>query len=286
VRARSKVEEVVYRTYQDAWSAWACRRYRDELDCVAAFCLFVGYPRSGHSIVGALLNAHRHAVVSHELGAQQLIVDGRTREELYSRILARAHWFDLRGNTSNYPYAVPGQWQGRFESLRLVGDKRGGAVTRCLAEHPDFLERARALVGVPLRLLHVVRNPFDNIASISIWNRLALEQSADYYFRHCATTSTLDALSPPGEVVTVRHEELIRDPAAVLSGLCAFLGLELYPGYLDDCCSVVFPSPSFTRLRLDWPPAVVREVERRARSYPFLDGYAFETEDGRSPLAH
>ncbi len=145
----------VYRLHQSVWSAWARRRYRAELAAVERFLLFVGYPRSGHSIVGALLNAHRDAVVAHELDAPPLIVGGCSRDELFSRILARAYWFNMRGNRANYPYAVPGQWQGRFETLRVIGDKRGGSVTHTLADHPDFFERVRSLVGIPLRLVHV-----------------------------------------------------------------------------------------------------------------------------------
>ena len=157
--------------YERAWTSGARRRNRAAFDEVSAFCLFVGYPRSGHSLLGALLNAHRHAVIAHELQAPQLVLAGCDRETLYARIL-RAAWFDLRGNTSNYAYQVPNQWQGRFEHLRVVGDKRGGSAALAIGEHPNLLNRLRVMVGVRLRLIHVVRNPFDNIAAISLWHRL------------------------------------------------------------------------------------------------------------------
>ncbi len=274
-----RLKDAIYRLHQDVWSAWARRRYRADFDRVAAFCLFVGYPRSGHSVIGAMLNAHRDAVIAHELNAPQFILDGCTRAELYSRILARAYWFNLRGNTSNYRYQVPRQWQGRFATLRVIGDKRGGAVTRCIAAHSDFLQRVRALVGVPLRLIHVVRNPFDNISAISIAERWPLAESADYYFSHCKTTSMLAGICEPSELITLRHETMLREPAQVLTNLCAFLGLELYPGYLEDCCRIVFAAPTYTRRKMLWPASLVQEVQERARSYPFLDGYEFEIRD-------
>lgn len=269
------VEAFIYRLYQGVWAPWARRRYQRELGSIARFCLFVGYPRSGHSLVGALLNAHRDAVIAHELDAQNLILAGCDRDVLYARILARSSWFNWRGNTSNYIYQVPGQWQGRFRTLRVIGDKRGGAVTRAIAAHPDFLARVRALVSVPLRLVHVVRNPFDNISAISIWNELSLEDSVAFYFRHCDTTARLDDLCLPGELFTLHHEAMIRDPAPILSALCTHLGLELYPGYLDACCSIVFPAPTSTRRRVVWPATLAQEVERRARGYAFLDGYTW-----------
>ncbi len=281
---RTPVQDAIYRLHQSVWSAWARRRYKRDFERVARFCLFVGYPRSGHSLVGALLNAHRDAVISHELNAHEFILNGCTRDELYSRIMARAAWFNLRGNRGIYPYQVPNQWQGRFDTLHVIGDKRGGLLTRAIAEHPDLLPRVRALVAVPLRLVHVVRNPFDNISAISIWNKLSLEESIDFYFFHCQTTVRLGELCDPSEVITVRHEEMVRDPRSVLSNLCVFLGLERYPGYLDDGCSIVFGEPTYTRRKVAWPTVSIRDVERRARSCRFLDGYQFGIPDDRPPV--
>src|SRR5829696_2425299 len=271
------VRGAAYELQQRASSAVLRRRRREAFADVEAFLLFIGYPRSGHSIVGACVNAHRDAVVSHELGAQRLVVEGCSRDVLYSRILARASWFNLRGNRTNYAYSVAGEWQGRFETLRVIGDKRGGAVTRCIAERPDFLDRVRSLVEVPLRLLHVVRNPFDNIAAISIWHELPVEAAADYYFRHCDTTARLASLCEPSEVLTVRHEQLIRRPEHVLAEVCGFLGLERYAGYVENCAAVVFESPTYTRRRVAWPGALVREIEERIERTPVLRGYGFAT---------
>lgn len=279
MRVAHRLEHTARRLYDDVGSARARRRYKHELGSVRRFCLFVGYPRSGHTVVGALLNAHRHAVVSHELNATRLILAGCTREELYSRILARAGWFHLRGDTSAYSYRVPNQWQGRFEALHVVGDKRGSAVTRAIAQYPDLLERVRSLVAVPIRLVHVVRDPLDNIAAISIWHRLSLEESVKFYFDHCRTTATLGARCDPSEVITVRHEAMIRDPRTVLCDLCSFLGLETYRGYVEDCSSIVFEAPRRTRSNVSWSPSLVREVERQGRSFPFLDGYEYEVRE-------
>ena len=260
--------------------AWALYRHRRRFDAVERFCLFVGYPRSGHSVVGTMLNAHPDAVVAHELNVVPHVLGGCTRDELYARILARAFWFDWRGSRTNYDYRVPNQWQGRFRDLRVIGDKRGGAVTRCLAEHPDFLERVRKLVGVPLRLVHVVRNPFDNIAAISLWHGLSLDESVRFYFDHLRTTARLGDLCDADELLTVRHEDMIAAPAPWLVELCEFVGLAPEPGYVGDCSRIVFRAPTRSRRRLDWPPALRREVERQVRAHPFLDGYEFDRAEG------
>lgn len=262
--------------HEGAWGALARRRFREEIERVETVCLFVGYPRSGHSLVGAFLDAHRHAVVAHELDAASFVLGGCSREVLFSRMLARSHGFHLRGNAGKYPYRVPRQWQGRFESLRVIGDKRGGALTRAIAAHADLLDRIRALVRVPIRLVHVVRNPWDNVAAISIDHGLSLAESADYYDAHCRTTARLGELCDASELLTIRHEDVVAAPRAVLEGLCSFVGLDAPRDYLDDCASIVFPAPTGTRHRVAWTPALVRDLESRVRAYRHLDGYGLE----------
>jgi hypothetical protein len=274
------VRDTAYRLVQDVWSAWLARRLRDELDRVERFCLFVGYPRSGHSIVGALLEAHPDAVIAHELNAAPLILAGCARDELYARIVARARWFHRRGSRTNYDYRVPGQWQGRHRTLRVIGDKRGGAVTRALAEHPDLLARVRHLTRVPLRLIHVVRDPLDNVAAIARWHDMTLADAADYYFAHCATMAHIDELCAQGELLTIAHEDFVRDPMSTLRELCVFLDLDPDPSWLASCSGVVFPAPTRSGQKIDWPDGLDARVAERARAFRQLARYALADDTG------
>ena len=268
------MRDAAYRLLQDVWSAWIARRLRADFARVERFCLFVGYPRSGHSIVGTMLEAHPDAVIAHELNAPPLILGGIGRDRLYARIVARARWFHLRGSRTNYDYRVPGQWQGRFRTLRVIGDKRGGALTRALGEHPDLLQRTRALTGVPLRLIHVVRDPLDNVAAIARWHDMTLADAADYYFLHCEILERCASLWSGDELITVRHEDFVRDPEATLRALCAFLGLEPEPGWLASCRAVVFPQPTRSGQSAPWPDGLAESVVERARGYAHLASYA------------
>jgi hypothetical protein len=254
-------------------SRWERTAHRARLEGVRTFCLFAGYPRSGHSIFGAIVNSHPNAVISHELGAPRLIAAGVGREELFARMLARAWWFDLRGNRGVHPYAVPGAWQGRVDELRVIGDKRGGMVTRAIASDASFLERTRELVAVPLRLVHVVRDPFDNIAAIAIRESRSLPEAADYYFEHLRTTERLGELCEPGELLTVHHEELVFDPRATLLALARHLDLGPDPGWIEAASAVVFERPTGTGETVEWPAALRREIGARASATPYLAGY-------------
>src|SRR4051794_14548092 len=143
-------------------------RHRTTFKQVEAYCLFIGYPRSGHSLTGSLLDAHPEVVVAHELDALGLIEAGISRPSLYTAILELDREFTDGGRQwMGYEYTVPNQWQGRYERLRVIGDKKGGDSTERLARRPELLDGLRRTVEVPLRAVHVIRNPFDNITTMA-----------------------------------------------------------------------------------------------------------------------
>ena len=128
-----------------------------------AFCLFASYGRSGHSLVGSLLDAHPDVVIAHEANALRLVAEGMKRDELYQTLLDNSHRSFERGRRqSGYSYVVEGQWQGRYRTLLVIGDKSGGRTTKLIER--TGLRRFARTVGLPLRIIHQTRNPYDIIA--------------------------------------------------------------------------------------------------------------------------
>lgn len=154
-------------------------RHRQSFAEIDRYLVFVGASRSGHSLVGSLLNAHPDVVVAHQLHGLRYVAAGFNRTQLLGMIL-RTDWrYGRRGRVSNkgrYHYAVPGQWQGRYRTLRFAGDKRGASSATLLDQRPELLDRLRSVLGVPIRIVHVIRNPFDNIATMSVRFRVHLPE--------------------------------------------------------------------------------------------------------------
>ncbi|HEX7248704.1 MAG TPA: sulfotransferase, partial [Actinomycetota bacterium] len=247
------------------------------IDGVRCYCMFIGYPRSGHSLVGSLVGAHRNAVISHELDALRYVQTGLIgRDLLYSMILRRDREFGKAGRRwTGYDYSVPGQSQGRVEDLLVIGDKRGGGSTRRLGAHPDLLDRLERLVDVDVRLIHVIRDPYDTIASMHRRGRQPLTASIERFFALCATNASIRE-HRPGAVVDVRVEELIRRPAETVAGLVGSIGLDAPETYLGACAGIVFATPKRTRTSIDWPDHLIADVAHRMSSYDFLRGYSYE----------
>jgi hypothetical protein len=262
----------------DWWRSRAAARGLD-FSSVEALCLFAGYPRSGHSLVGSLLDAHPDAVIAHELHVLRYVKYGYSREQIFAMLLENAREHAAAGKeVTGYRYEVPGQWQGRHRRLRVIGDKRGGTTIRKLRARPWLMPRLRHKIGLPIRWVHVVRNPFDNIATIHRRSRdRSLEDALEHYFRMVEGVQWLKSrLEGDETLVDVRHEALLERPAETLEGLCHHLGLEPEPGYLRDAASIVWRRPHRSRDAVAWPAAVREEVEKRAARIPFLAGYAFD----------
>lgn len=241
------------------------------------YCMFVGYPRSGHSIVGSMLDAHPNMVVAQELDALRCLAAGMDRQLIFYFLMENAKRFTEQGRGWNdYAYGVPNQWQGRFERLEVIGDKKGGRSSTHLLRQPEALDGLRKLVGLPLRLVHVVRNPYDNIATLASKHFLTLVQAAQLYFQLASSVAAIKGRVGEDEIIDVRHEDLISDPRQTMARLCAFMGQEAAPDYLDDCAGIVYASPHQSRHEAQWPDGLRDQIGAAIRQFPYLAGYCYD----------
>ncbi len=253
------------------------RRYRRDFDDVQRFCFFVGYGRSGHSLVGSLLNAHPDIVIAHELGVVPYVEHGFTRNQLFSALLRRDRDFGSIGRTwTDYEYSVPNQHQGSFRQLRVIGDKYGGVTAVELAEQPELLDRLRQTVRVPIRVLHVSRNPFDNITTIARRMSIPISRATARYANLCRCIDIVTSMLDPSEILDVDYDAFVPAPGAGLSEICRFLDVDPEPEFLQDCSSVVWSKTRRTRDTAEWSGQDIAAVESIVDTYPALRHYRFD----------
>jgi len=252
-------------------------RYAEHYPEVEAFCLFIGYPRSGHSLVGSLLDAHPETAIAHERDAARDIDKGFSREQLYYLILENTRAFAESGRSwSGYDYQVPGQWNGRFRRLRVIGDKKGDATSRRLGRRPGLLATMREDLGVPIKLVHVVRNPWDNVASMARRDGTSLAESMRRYLRMCHAAQRVRKSVADADWLDIHHDDLIADPRGILTELCGFLGVTAPADYLGDCAEVVFSAPEHTRSAVQWTQELRQRLARELAPYPAFARYRFD----------
>ena len=259
----------------------------DKFQDVKTFAFFIGYPRSGHSLLGACLDAHPNAVIAHELDALALIKAGIGRNELFEALCEKSIAFFKEGSEwSGYSYRIPGMWQGSFESLELIGDKRGGGSAKHLEENPELLNEVKKLAK-NCKMIHVVKNPFDCIStSVSkqekvqgkIFSREDCHGKIEEFFLRAKTISKI-IKNDPGLVKTIRYETLLDDPKNILSDLCTYLDLAVFDEYLNACASIIWSSGRPSRQRSTiWEHSLIKDVQDQIDQYEFFEGYNFQSD--------
>jgi hypothetical protein len=253
----------------------------DDLEC---FCFFIGYARSGHTLVGSMLDAHPEVVIAHELDAVNVVRHHFNRNQLFALLLERNRQFGAMGWTwAGYTYEVPGQFQGRYRRLRVLGDKRGNSTAMELSRWPELLDQVRRVVQVPIRVIHVTRNPFDNIATaarkhkyLSRGEGSVLTRATAWYDESCEAVARIRPMLDPSELVDLRYETFVDEPPDSLTELCRFIGVEPDAAYLKACSAQVWPSLSRTRDQVEWSEQERTGVEQLIRRYEFLASYSFD----------
>ncbi len=252
-------------------------------DAIECYIMFVGVGRSGTTLIGSLLDAHPEMVIANQQSTLRYVRPRLlSRDQAFYLLLRNARRAADAGRVGGggYGYAVPGQWQGRFDRIRVIGDKSrsGDAVVR-LTTFPGLLDALARFVDVPIRMVHVIRNPFDTIATRARRRRLPLDHIAREYFgiSHRLTTliGRIDATGHDIARLPLRLHDFIADPRTGLQKLCLHLGVPPDSSYLDACTAIVRPEPHHSRLDVDWDPHLLTAVQRRIDSVPFLHGYHF-----------
>ncbi len=262
-------------------------KYHRPFEKVKRFCMFIGYPRSGHSLIGSLLDAHPRAVIAHELNVLGRLLAGFSKEQLYYLLVRNAREFTESGRVwGAYRYKVPGGYHARYkDALNVLGDKDGASTTLMLHYMPHLLDRIIDLIDVPIRFIHIVRNPYDNISTIYRKNIPDLDESVDYYFTLCETVEWIKNEVGQDAIFEMRHEDFIADPVKYIRMLCDFMSLSAPSDYIANCASIVFDSPHQTRHEITWEDAHLKRIAEGIRRYPFLKGYCYMEKSQKIHLA-
>jgi hypothetical protein len=144
-----------------------------------------------------------------------------------------------------------------------------------------LLDRVDEIVPVPVQYVHVIRNPYDNIATRAVRRTVSLRDAYEGYFRNVNTIVGLKERYPNG-VIDVYLDDLMANPHETLTDLLQALGVQSIPqAYLDACASILFKTPRRTRDKFDWEPDLVDDIETRFGEVDFLRCFATPVEAAR-----
>lgn len=245
------------------------------------FCLFIGYPYSGHSLVGSILDAHPEVVISHELHVGRLIKKGLTREQIFAMIVLNSNRFAQIGRTWNhYSYAIPGAWNGQFRRMTVIGDKKGGKSANFFTNKSEIIGQIEPFFGLTARYIHVIRNPFDIISTLYRKSNRAepdkMRHAVEKILKQIEKVEHIRRSIEPGCWLDLHHEALITDPTRTITGLFDFFDLTVPEGFLDNCRKILYASPHQSRHDIHWKEEEINWVSERLAKFTVFSTYTFD----------
>ena len=279
------------------------------VNSVEKFVFFVGYRRSGHSMIGSVMDAHPDMIIAHEYLLFKKCIAKlkqnnhlfRDKYNLFNTLYANSYFSAQCGWRSNattgkgYNFDFGFKWQGTYNHLRVIGDKAGGGTMDMIrSTYGRKCFREMSELHVPLVAVHVVRNPFDMIATTalvyegisdrsSLNGRLLSFTSSN--LKKCAKKVLSEAeqvvwvTSQAGEnlsIVELHIEDYIQNPEAVTRHLCEGLGVDCPEEYVKECARKAYTEVSRSRDSIEWPPTVLSFIRAEMKKYPFFNGYTFK----------
>ena len=283
------------------------RLSKTTINSVEKFVFFVGYGRSGHSIIASMMDAHPNIIIAHEFYLfdkwAKKVPSVRKKSSLFNDLYRNSYDSALQGWRTpqkvqkGYTLELGGAWQGRFDQLKVIGDKTAGdTAMKCHHSPEKFKEMYQGLqdtVGIPIRVLHVVRNPYDMISTVVLYNALdkhevKVEASQEHKFNSSVLlrNAVVNVFAKADGVVKminschlnileIHIEDLIEDPKKVIQRICYFLELECSKEYLQKCYDKTFKTLSRSRDLVMWTPGLLARVQREKEKYPFFERYSF-----------
>lgn len=302
------------------------------IDQVETFLIFVGYPRTPHTAGGVnggtlagLVDAHPDAIIAQDFNLFLKMVHPdmadyyHNRTVLYTALTHNSYrhtqsgWKDMEQNakkkkthrransTSEF------EWQGRYDHLKVIGDRSNGLTVSRVYHgstlYTDAYKELSSAVKVPIKALHIVRNPYDVIASKAHYylsrtgggkSAAAAAAAADekpisseYHVIQGARLLELEAIAVTDlvnkfgvETMEVHSKDLSTAKITeTMIKVCKFLGLECTQSYLKMCTEVNMDQPEWSRSSVVWSKASTKYIDIIIQNYPFFSQYTLQSPD-------
>ncbi|MCB1592023.1 MAG: sulfotransferase [Alphaproteobacteria bacterium] len=245
----------------------------EELENLQSITLLIGAQWSASTLIGAMLDAHPEIVMSTEFNLLRQFRMGLSLKQASRLMLYNARNFRRNGaRWTGYSYSIPGQHQGAYKTLRVIGDKKAQSSALQLYEKIGLIGEMEKKFGLPVKMIHAVRSPCAAMTAMIARQNMAPDAALDAFEKTCEGVA-LAYRRYPGQVLLVRQEDLLCEPRHVLRRIMAFLELEASEDYLKACASVINAGMSRGAAPVRWTVEQQDRIEDLIDRHEFLNGY-------------
>lgn len=133
------------------------------------------------AVVTSMLDAHPNVVIAHEYSLFSKWLEApmlhSNKTWLFNTLYDNSQYVQgLRTNNAMRKGYSPDWWQGKYDKhVHVIGDKAGSMTAQAYRRDSSmfnftYQQLKKTLNGVPISVIHVLRNPYDNIASMLLYN--------------------------------------------------------------------------------------------------------------------
>lgn len=258
-----------------------------------SLCLFCCHGQSGHTVLAAILDAHPKIALAEESHfAKKIFFKNRTLESLIEGVKASSNQQARKAKEPNVKYSYGSNrytfgritpYQGFQNTTEVIGDKTGWDIPSLCFEHnkPNCMSKIQRKSELPVKVIHLVRNPFDVIASWhlgSIESRKksdqTIEQCIDRFGMYANAMQTVLYNYDYKDKILVSNESLIAHPESTINRLCDYLEVERNEELVNNASKILFKSPRKKSDRVKWTTDQTLTIKQLIRTYPFLREYS------------
>lgn len=284
-------------------------------DEVKTFVMFIGCSRNTDKLTSAMLDAHSEILLPQNydiIGNWWMFHQNRLQELAKQKYMLFYHLHHLsslqtlfreqatetskfwlwtfKGSGIDYKN-VPGAWQGTIkQNLKAIGDSSGLVTsTKLLARNGNFsvLRDIEKMVGIPVKFVHIITNPFDDIASIVIRTQsqrgtkvndpTAVNDALKNVFALLDTNEQVRQIYGD-RVLDVYINDLMLKQKETLKNICSFLEIHCDDFYFK-VIEKVFTEGYNLRPRdlVEWKTEDKNWIETKMKKFDFLQPLSFES---------
>lgn len=255
------------------------------IEDIEKFVMFCCVASSGHTVIAGILDAHPKIQIGEEQRSLTRFADGhRTERDEILRACIKDSTNRMQG-TRSYRRKVcdiKGQYQGTAkDKLTIVGDKTGWDIPGYWLKHDCDCTPLRRFIenmDLPIRIVHVTRNPFDIVGGRTHSHKRSNDVAENVrYFESFASAIDYNLyqsdLFDSTDIHLMKIESLIAHPDSKIIELCDFLWVECPADYLVSCRKVLLKEPSKHAHQIDWVDQD-EVLQACIDKYWWLEGYS------------
>jgi hypothetical protein len=245
----------------------------DDFKSLKSFLLIIGNARSGSTILGSVINSHPQAIIANETKSSGVFWNKIPKDEILADIKSNVSKQNCSVDLKSGYKPIPKVNTPDRVQLLIMGDKIWNPATLILHGKNELKQQLSNTLGLPIYLLHAIRNPFDVIATMHLRSGASIADRTEWYFMHCEAVKVIKSRCTPSEFLHVYHEDLITNPDSEIRSICCFLNLPVNLNHLEVVKQSLYRIPNESRYSVQWSKDEWHTILKRMENFKFLHKY-------------